>query len=94
MTRAVYKLDREEIDRFNRLQPVPEAAFKFWKNVAESRGLNYKTIISEPQPYTFSAMEKITPRRPWCHPIPLKCSKPPVATKSRTSAVFEAWYNQ
>lgn len=80
-SRPAYELTPEEWQRFkaerNSRWPRPDFAFDFWKEVARARGLDYRTIIGNPDaPRTFTGL----PRghgKPWCWPMPLRCEKPP-----------------
>ena len=72
--RKQYQLTPFEFKVFQRLAPFPGVAFSFWKRVADARGLDYKTIISNGQ--SFTALP-VGHAKPWCWPIALKCKKKP-----------------
>ncbi len=59
--------------KFGRLAPFVGAAFDFWREVAEKRGLDSGSIISDGKMFTGLPSGH---GKHWCFPIPLKCKRP------------------
>lgn len=77
--RQTYELTPEEEFRLDKLayEFRDGHAFKFWKDVAAARGLDYRTILAAWE-RGFLVRNRFTAlplgrTRAWCHPIPLKC---------------------
>lgn len=70
--RKTYQLEPHEVRQFYRLRPLPGVALSFWKNVADARGLDYKSLITDGR--SFSGLPKDHGKQ-WCYPIPLACKR-------------------
>jgi hypothetical protein len=71
--RQTYVLNSEERQEFDKLWPQEGKAIKFWRAVADSRGLDYDTVMGvEHKPYEFTAMP-MGHGKHWCWPEPLEC---------------------
>ena len=78
MTRVFFKLNRDEIDVFNRLKPEQGAASTFWRQVGADHKLDYRSILprKENHGYEFSGLPE-GHKHHWCYPSPLHCAKRP-----------------
>ena len=75
--RLTYALTPEERQEFQALWPQETKAIKFWQAVADSRGLDYTTIMGvEGKPYSFTAM-MMGHGKHWCWPEPLEVTVAP-----------------
>lgn len=74
--RQTFQLNEIEKKQFARLrrEPFPGVAWRFWRSVADRRGVDSKSLISRGE--YFTALP-IGHNKAWCFPIPLKCSKRP-----------------
>jgi hypothetical protein len=80
--RKIFELTSEEIGQWKRLpssfnQADGSAALKFWAQVADSRGLDPKSLLGTDRASKFSGLPKGHSKH-WCYPVSLKCSKPPI----------------
>jgi hypothetical protein len=76
--RKTHRLIPEEATAFNRLPPVDGAAWRFWKAIAEARGLDYRTILGNVSDReSFTALPLGHGKKEWCWPASIKCLKPP-----------------
>ena len=75
--RRAYDLTSHEVEEFHGLRSwVPHAGYLFWMRAAERRGLDYASIIGNPdRPGEFTGLP-LGHGLPWCHPAPLQCAKP------------------
>src|SRR5579885_1092405 len=76
--RNTYRLTPAERISFANLRPFFDASavFRFWGQVARSRGLDPATVIGVPfQPDAFTALPWDHGRH-WCWPMPLRCRRP------------------
>lgn len=77
--RKTYNLTTQEMrDLFQiRTGQNAEKVWDFWREIAESRGLDYQSIIgSETVQGAFTALP-LGHNKHWCYPIPLKCIRQP-----------------
>lgn len=83
--RKTFRLDNKQIDEFKSLfekkNQEPDMALDFWKRVARSLNLDYRTIIYDVEnAYSFSALPR-GHNKHWCYPYPLKCSVDPATVE-------------
>jgi hypothetical protein len=77
-SRQTWRLTAAEAATLRSLPFQEGAAFKFWREVALARGLDYRTIIGNPSDLdSFTAMPD-GHGRDWCWPDTLKCTRSPV----------------
>lgn len=74
--RVTIKLSSREQSEFARLPGFPGEAFRFWRQAAETRGLDGASV--------YCLLEEVTalPKghgQYWCYPLPLPCKRPPPA---------------
>lgn len=73
-TRSLYQLTPDERAAWERLPPLENRAWDFWRSVAQARGLDYRTIVcANNHGYEFTALP-LGHGKPWCWPAPIKCS--------------------
>jgi hypothetical protein len=75
MTRKSYSLTDRELKQLKSLPEEEGVAFEFWGNVANSRGLDYKTVIGDEYNRSIFTAMSYDHGKDWCWPIPLKCHK-------------------
>lgn len=76
--RETFRLSPEESALFRSLLPHQEVAWSFWKRVANSRSLDYKSIIGNPfDRESFTALP-LKHGKHWCWPHELKCARSPI----------------
>lgn len=68
-SRQALVLTPEEQARFDKLRPEMGEAYRFWRHVAHSRGLDYQTIIGDD--FRFSALPYGHTKH-WCWPSQLR----------------------
>jgi hypothetical protein len=73
--RKKYMLTGPEFKEFKNLRPEPGLAWAFWGKVANARGLDYCSIVSNGE--TFTALAKNS-GADFCYPLKLKCKRRPV----------------
>lgn len=73
--RQKYELTEIEYREFQRLPPFEGFAWKFCR-VAEVRGLDYQTLLTNGRSFTGMPVGH---GLHWCAPLKLKCIKPPPA---------------
>lgn len=74
--RNEYVLDRHEKNAFDRLPPVAGAAWDFWKEVAKTRGLDYRSILPSYRAYRFTALP-LNHGKWWNYPYSRFCANQP-----------------
>lgn len=70
--RRKFTLSDTEQRQFGRLRPMEGEAFRFWEQVAQARGLDPDSILSNCESFTALPLGH---NKDWCFPIPLKCVK-------------------
>lgn len=73
--RQTFKLSDIEQRQFRRLRPFQNEAVSFWKKVADMRGVDAASIISQAPIFTALPLGH---GKHWCFPHALKCKKKPV----------------
>jgi len=68
--RQHFVLSVREQDERGSLRPIPGEAFDFWRRVANKRGIDPGSIISNRNGFTGLPQGH---RRAWCYPMRLKC---------------------
>ena len=76
--RRAYDLTDGEVEEFRKLPSwEPRAGYLFWMRAAERRGLDYASIIGNPNRHGEFTGLPMGHGLPWCHPAPLQCAEPP-----------------
>lgn len=76
-TRQRIQLTSAEFSQYDRLPPVPGAAFAFWREVAAARGLDPATVFSYDGTMQNMKGLPLGHGKPWCWPSNLKCKRRP-----------------
>jgi hypothetical protein len=74
--RQKHELTETEYGDFRRLPPFEGFAWKFWRRVAEARGLDYTTLLTNGRSFTGLPVGH---EQHWCAPLKLQCLKKPPA---------------
>lgn len=74
--RVDISLTKHERQEHRRLKDEAGVAIAFWKAVCETRGLDPKTTLLDPETHKMTALPK-GHNKHWCWPWPLVCKDPP-----------------